>query len=120
MLSEADNSLTQPGPSGLHACHVSVSGSFSSDEKDEIPDQPEDFNPFLARRKLPKARVQVLLRASKHGRRRAREGPSTKCHGRVHLLEYTMSATEYVRSAADGKTSIPAHKVLAKSVSDKM
>ena len=37
-----------------------------------------------------------------------------------------MSATEYVRSAADGKTSIPAyslliaHKVPAKSMSDKM
>ena len=49
-----------------------------------------------------------------------------KFHSRVHLSEYTMSATEYVRSAADGKTSIPAyslliaHKVPAKSVSDKM
>ena len=126
MLSEADNSLTQPGPLGLHACHVSVSGSFSSDEEDEVPDQPEDFNPFLARRKLPKAPVQALLRTSKHGRRRAREGPPTKCHGHVHLSEYTMSATEYVRSAATGKTSIPAyslliaHKVPAKSVSDTM
>ena len=87
LLSEADNSLTQPRLSGLQACHISVSGFLTSDKEDEIPNQPEDFNPLLAKRKLPKAPIQALLRTTKHGRRRAREGPSTKCHGRVHLLE---------------------------------
>ena len=54
VLSEADSSLTQPGPSHLHACHITVSGSISSDEEDEVPDQSEDdFNPTLAMRKLP-------------------------------------------------------------------
>ena len=126
VLSETDNSPTQPGPSGLHACHVTVSGSFSSDEEDEVPDQFEDFNPTLAMRKLPKAPVQARLRQSRQGRQRAKEGPSTKCHGRVHLSEYSVSATEYARSAASGNTSVPAyslliaHKVPAKSVSDTM
>ena len=45
VLSEADNSLTQPGPSDLHTCHVSVSGFLTSDKEDDIPDQSEDFNP---------------------------------------------------------------------------
>merc|ERR1711873_379560 len=74
----------------------------------------------------PKAPIQAILRTSKHDRWRAKDGPPTKCHSRVHLSEYSMSATEYVRSAATGKTSVPAyslliaHKVPAKSVSDKM
>ena len=124
---EADSSLTQPGPLGLHACHITVTSSISSDEEEEVPDHSEDdFGPPLAIRRLPKAPIQARLRQSRQGRQRAKEGPSTKCHGRVHLLEYSMSATKYVRSAAKGKTSVPAyslliaHKVPAKSISDSM
>ena len=103
-----------------------VSGSFSLDEEDEVPDQFKDFNPTLAMRKLPKAPIQARLRQLRQGRQRAKEGPSTKCHGRVHLLENSVCNTKYVRSAATGKTSVPAyslliaHKVPAKSISDRM
>ena len=106
---------------------MTVTCSISSDEEDEIPDQSVvDFDPTLAMRRLPKAPIQARLRQSRRGRQRAKEGPSTKCQGRVHLSEYSMSATKYVRSAASGKTMVPAyslmivHKVLAKSISNKM
>ena len=112
VLSEADSSLTQPGPSDLHACHVTISGFVTSDDNDDIPDTPEDPSPPTVKRKLPKASIQAVLRSSKHGRRRARDGPTGKCHGRVHLSEYSMSSTEYARSAADGKTSFPAYSLL--------
>ena len=84
---------------------MTVTGSISSDEEDEVPNQSEDdFDPTLARKRLARTPVQARLRQSRQGRQRAKEGPSTKCHGRVHLSEYSMSATEYVRSAATGKT----------------
>ena len=104
VLSEADSSLTQPGPSGLHACHATVSGFVTSDDDDDVPDAIEDPSPPKLKKRLPKASIQAVLRSSKHGRRRARDGPTEKCHGRVHLSEYSMSATKYPRSAADGKT----------------
>ena len=110
----------------MHACHVSISSFVTSDEEDNIPDLPEDLSPPIIKRKLPKDPIQAVLRSSKHGRRRARDGPTKKCHGHLHLYEYSMSATEYARSAADGKTSVPAYsllmapKVLTKSVSDSM
>ena len=45
VLSEADSSLTQPGPSDLHACHATVSGFVTSDDDDDVPDAPEDPSP---------------------------------------------------------------------------
>ena len=60
VLSEADSSLTQPEPSGLHACHMTVTGSISFDEEDEVPDQSEDdFDPTLAKRRLAKTPIQA-------------------------------------------------------------
>ena len=104
-----------------------MTSSISSDEEDEVSDQSEDdFDPTLAMRRLPKAPIQARLRQSRRGRQRAKEGPSTKCQGRVHLSEYSMSATEYVKSAASGKTTVPAYslmigqKVPAKSISNKI
>ena len=103
VLSEADSSLTQPGPLGLHACHVTVTGPISSDEEDVVSDQSDnDLNSTLVKRRLAKTPIQARLRQSRQGRNRAKEGPSTKCHGRVHLSEYSMSAFKYSRSAASG------------------
>ena len=78
---------------------MTVTGSISSDEEDKVPDQSEDdFDPTLAKRRLAKTPIQARLRQSRQGRNREKEGPSTKCHGRVHLSEYSMSASEYSRS----------------------
>ena len=87
---------------------------------------PTDPSPPTIKRKLPKGPIQAVLRSSKDGRQRARDGPTEKCHGRMHLSEYCLCATEYARSAADGKTSVPAYsllmapKVPTKSVSDNL
>ena len=101
---------------------MSVTGSLSSDEEDKISDlSDDDQNPTRVKRRLAKTPIQARLRQSRQGRNRAKEGPSTKCHRRVHLSEYSMSASEYSRSAASGKTTVPAyslmvcHKVPAKS-----
>merc|ERR1712240_529316 len=112
VLSEEDSGPNQPRPSGLHACHASVSGFAYSDSEDEVPDAPEVPKP---KKRLSKAPVQPVLRSSKYGQRRARDNPTGVCHGRVHLTEYSMSSTEYARSAADGKTSIPTYNLLMAS-----
>ena len=90
-----------------------MGGSISSDEEDEVPDQSEDdFDPTLAKKRLAKTPIQARLRQSRQGRKRAKEGPSTKCHERVHRSKYSMSATEYVRSAASGRTTVPAYSLM--------
>merc|ERR1712121_475241 len=109
VLSKEDSSPNQPGQSGLHACHASVSGFVSSDSDDEVPDAPEAPK---HKKRFPKAPVQPVLRSSKYGRLRARDSPTGVCHGRVHLREYSMTSTEYARSDADGKTSIPTYSLL--------
>ena len=86
----------------------------------------DDQHTTQVKRRLAKTPIQARLSQSWQGRNRAKEGPSTKCHGRVHLSEYSMSASEYSKSAASGKTTVPAyslmvcHKVPARSVSHKM
>ena len=78
VLSEADSSLTQPSPSGLHTCHVSVTGSLSSDEEDEVSDlSDDDQHPTQVKRRLAKTPIQARLRQSRQGRNRAKEGPFT-------------------------------------------
>ena len=72
----------------------------------------EDPSPPTSKRRLPKASIQAVLRSSKHGQRRVRDGQTGKCHGRVNLAEYSMSSTEYARSAADGKTSVSTYNLL--------
>merc|ERR1711867_191461 len=109
VLSEEDSGPNQPGPSGHHACHASVSGFTCSDSEDEVPDAPEVPKP---KKRLPKTQVPPVLRSSKYGRRRARDNPTGVCHGRVHLTEYSMSSSEFARSAADGKTSTPTYNLL--------
>ena len=73
VLSEADSSLTQPGPLGLHACHVTVTGSIFSDEEDEVSDQSDDdLNLAKVKRRFTKTPIQARLRQSKQGRIRAK------------------------------------------------
>ena len=105
---------------------MSVTGSLSSDEEDEVSDLSDnDQLPKQAKRRLAKIPIQARLRQSCQGRNRAKEGPSTEVHGRVYLSEYSLSASEYSKSAASGKSTVPAYslmvcnKVPARSVSYK-
>ena len=52
-ISESDTSLTQPSSSGLHACHVTVSGPVSSDDDEEVPDEPARTKRRFSKGKFP-------------------------------------------------------------------
>lgn len=54
-----------------------------------------DQHPKQVKRRLAKIPIQARLRQSLQERNRAKVGPSTKVHGRVHKSEYSMSASEY-------------------------
>ena len=57
VLSEADTSLTQPSSTSQHACHVTVTGTISSYEEEEVPDSP---NPTRIKRKLANSPVPAI------------------------------------------------------------
>ena len=59
-ISESDTSLTQPSSSGLHACHVTVSGSVSTDDEEEVPDAPA-----RKKRRFPKDKFPTIWRQSR-------------------------------------------------------
>ena len=53
VLSEADTSLNQPSTAGLSACHVSMSGTLSSDEDEYSSDSSDtDHHPKPHTKKL--------------------------------------------------------------------
>ena len=65
ILSEADISLTQPSTTGLHACHISMTGTLSSDEDDYLSDSPDnDRHPKTHPRKLSRNPILARLRQS--------------------------------------------------------
>merc|ERR1712101_75016 len=106
-------SLTQP--SGLHACQVTVSGSVSTEDEEEVEDTPT-----RKKRKFPKDKFPAIWRQSRQGRQRAKDPPPTaKTHGRILLHHYSMAA-------ASEDNSVPAYnlliskKVPPKSVSNEM
>ena len=67
---------------------MSVTRVISSDEEDDVLDSPDnDLHPKKYKRKLGNNPIPSRLRQSRQGRKRAKEGPPTKVHGRIHLLE---------------------------------
>ena len=120
VLSEVDTSLTQPNTAGLSACHVSMTGTLSSDEDDYLSDSSDkDHHPKPHPRKLSRHPIPARLRQSHQGRNRVKVGAPTKVHGRIHLSKYSLSA-----SSKGG--SVPAYslmvcsKVPARSLTHKM
>ena len=88
VLSEADTSLTQPSTTDLHACHVSMTGTLSSDKEDYLSDSPDNGrHPKPYPRKLGRNPIPARLRQNRQGRNRAKVGASTKVHGRIHLSQ---------------------------------
>ena len=57
VLSEADTSLTQRSSTSLHACHVTVTGTVSSDDEEEVPDS---HNPTRTKRKFSNGPVPAI------------------------------------------------------------
>ena len=97
-----------------------MTGTLSSDEDDYLSDSSDkDQHPKQIQRKLGNNPIPARLRQSRQGRNRAKVGPPTKVHGRIHLSEYSMSASS-------GKGTVPAYslmvcsKVPARSVSHTM
>merc|ERR1711867_182729 len=82
---ESDTSLTQP--SGLHACHVTVSGLLSTDDEEEAEDAPA-----RPKRRFPKDKFPAIWRQSRQGRQRAKDPPpKARTNGRILLHHYSMA-----------------------------
>ena len=112
-ISESDTSLTQQSSSG-HACHVSVSGSLSTEDDEDVPDAP-----VRRRRKFPKDSFPAIWRQSRQGRQRTKDPPTAKTHGRILLHHYSMAA-ESVDNSVPAYNLLMSKKVPSKSVSNEM